>query len=100
MVKRTHWSELTPSFNNTKTTLHMDNHHIVNSEIRVIIFFATEDGEALYSQPKQDLELVVANNHIKKQRHYFANFVHLLKAMVFPVIMYGCESWTVKKAEC
>ena len=26
--------------------------------------------------------------------------VHLIKAMVFPVVMYGCESWTVKKAEC
>ena len=26
--------------------------------------------------------------------------VHLIKAMVFPVIMYGCESWTIKKAEC
>ena len=26
--------------------------------------------------------------------------VHLVKAMVFPVIMYGCESWTIKKAEC
>ena len=26
--------------------------------------------------------------------------VHLVKAMVFPVVMYGCESWTVKKAEC
>ena len=26
--------------------------------------------------------------------------VHLVKAMVFPVIMYGCENWTVKKAEC
>ena len=26
--------------------------------------------------------------------------VHLVKAMVFPVLMYGCESWTVKKAEC
>ena len=26
--------------------------------------------------------------------------VHLLKAMVFPVVMYGCESWTIKKAEC
>ena len=31
----------------------------------------------------------------KKQRHYFAN-----KAMVFPVVMHGCESWTIKKAEC
>ena len=26
--------------------------------------------------------------------------VHLIKAMVFPVVMYGCESWTVKKSEC
>ena len=26
--------------------------------------------------------------------------VHLVKAMAFPVVMYGCESWTVKKAEC
>ena len=26
--------------------------------------------------------------------------VHLVKAMVFPVVMFGCESWTIKKAEC
>ena len=26
--------------------------------------------------------------------------IHLVKAMIFPVVMYGCESWTVKKAEC
>ena len=26
--------------------------------------------------------------------------VHLIKAMVFPIVMYGCESWTIKKAEC
>ena len=37
--------------------------------------------------------------HIKKQRHYFAAKVHLAKAMVFPVVMYGCECWTVKKTE-
>ena len=43
-----------------------------------------------YDQPRQ---------HIKKQRHYFANKGHLVKAMVFPVVMYGCESWTIKKAE-
>ena len=35
----------------------------------------------------------------RQQRHYFANKVHLVKAMVFPVVLYGCESWTVKKAE-
>ena len=38
--------------------------------------------------------------HIKKQRHYFAIKAYLVKAMVFPVIMYGCKSWTIKKAEC
>ena len=44
-----------------------------------------------YDQPRQ---------HIKKQRHYFANKgLSLVKAMVFPVVMYGCESWTIKKAE-
>ena len=44
-----------------------------------------------YDQPRQ---------HIKEQRHYFANRVPLVKAMVFPVVMYGCESWAVKKTEC
>ena len=34
--------------------------------------------------------------HSEKQRHYFANKG---PSMVFPVVMYGCESWTVKKAE-
>ena len=43
-----------------------------------------------YDQPRQ---------HIKMQRHYFANKVCLVKAMVFPVVMYGCESWTIKEAE-
>ena len=36
---------------------------------------------------------------ILKSRHYFADKVCLVKAMVFPVVMYGCESWTLKKAE-
>ena len=38
-------------------------------------------------------------DNILKSRHYFAKKVHLVKAMVFPVVMYGYESWTVKKAE-
>ena len=44
-----------------------------------------------YDQPRQ---------HIKKQRHYLATKVCLVKAMVFPVVMYGYESWTIQKAEC
>ena len=43
-----------------------------------------------YDQPKQ---------HIKKQRHYFVDQLCLVKAMIFLVVMYGCESWTIKKAE-
>ena len=43
-----------------------------------------------YDKPRQ---------HIKKQRHYFAK-VHLVKVTVFPAVIYGCESWTIKKAEC
>ena len=41
-----------------------------------------------YGQPRQ---------HIQKQRHYFADNVRLVKAIVFPVVMYGCENWTRKK---
>ena len=44
-----------------------------------------------YDQPRQ---------HIKKQNITLPTKVRLVKAMVFPVVMYGCESWTVKKAEC
>ena len=43
-----------------------------------------------YDQPRQ---------HIKKQRHYFFNKGHLVKLMVFPVVMYRCEL-DCKKAEC
>ena len=37
---------------------------------------------------------------IKSREITLSTKVHLVKAMVFPVVMYGCESWTVKKAEC
>ena len=37
--------------------------------------------------------------HIKKQRHYFVNRGPYSQAIVLPVVMYGCESWTVKIAE-
>ena len=44
-----------------------------------------------YDQPRQ---------HSKKQRHYFTNKGLSSHGYVFPVVMYGCKSWTVKKAEC
>ena len=37
---------------------------------------------------------------LKSRDITFPTKVHLVKAMVFPVVMYGCESWTIKKAEC
>ena len=43
-----------------------------------------------YDQPR---------HHIKKQRHYFASKGPYGHTMVFLVVMYGCESWTIKKAE-
>ena len=41
-------------------TLHMENHRMVSTKIKLILFFAAKDGEALYSQQKQDRELTVA----------------------------------------
>ena len=37
---------------------------------------------------------------LKSRDITFPTKVHLIKAMIFPVVMYGCESWTIKKAEC
>ena len=37
---------------------------------------------------------------LKSRDITFPTKVHLVKAMVFPVVIYGCENWTVKKAEC
>ena len=42
-----------------------------------------------YDKPRQ---------RIKKQRHFAKKF-HIVKIMVFLAVMYGCESWTIKKAE-
>ena len=47
--------------------------------------------EGKYDQPRQ---------HVKNRDITLPTKVRLVKAMVFPVVMYGCESWTVKKAEC
>ena len=44
-----------------------------------------------YDQPRQ---------HIKSRDITLSTKVRLVKAMVFPVVMYGCESWTINKAEC
>ena len=55
-----HRSEQTPSPNNTREDSTHGHHQMINIEIRLIMFFAAKDGEALYSQQKQDQELTVA----------------------------------------
>ena len=43
--------------------------------------------------------MLASRQHIQKQRHYFANIVLSSQSYGFPVVIYGCESWTIKKAE-
>ena len=41
-----------------------------------------------------------SRQYIKKQKHYLPTKVHLVKTMIFPVVMYGCENLTINKADC
>ena len=53
---RMHWSQQTPSSNNTREDSINGHHQMVDTNIRLIIFFAAKDRETLYSQQKQDWE--------------------------------------------
>ena len=55
-----HWSKQTPSSNNTREDSTHGHHQIGNIKIRLIIFFAAKNGDAIDSQQKQDGELTVA----------------------------------------
>ena len=62
----------------------------------------TADGDCSHEIKRHlVLERKVMTNldSISNLRHYFAKKVHLVKAVVFPVVMYGCDSWNIKKAE-
>ena len=61
-AKRMHWSYQTPSSNITRENSTHGHHQIVNTKLRLIIFFVVKDGEAVYSQQKQDWELTVAQS--------------------------------------
>ena len=63
-----HWSYQTLSSNNTREDSTHGHQQMVNTEIRLIIFLATKNGEALYSQQKQDRELTVAQIFIARYR--------------------------------
>ena len=64
----------------------------------------TEDGDCSHEIKRRLLlgRKVITNlDSILRSRDItLPTKVHLVKAMVFPVVMYGCESWTIKKAEC
>ena len=64
----------------------------------------TADGDCSHEIKRRLLlgRKVMTNlDSISKSRYItLPTKVHLVKAMVFPVVMYGCESWTIKKAEC
>ena len=64
----------------------------------------TADGECSHEIKRRLLlgrKAMTSLESILKSRDItLPNKVHLVKAMVFPVVMYGCESWTIKKAEC
>ena len=66
--------------------------YIDSTQLIELRFWYTEFApwKKSYDQPRQ---------HIKKQRHYFANKGPSRQSYGFPVVMYGCESWTIKKAE-
>ena len=59
----------------------------------------TADGDCSHKIKRHLLlgrkAMINLNSVFKKQRHYFANKVCLVKGMVFPVVMYGCEIWII-----
>ena len=64
----------------------------------------TADGDCSHEIKRQLLlgrKVMTKLNSIFKSRDVnLPTMVHFVKAMVFPVVMYGCESWTIKKAQC
>ena len=58
-MNRTDWSQQTPSSSDTSKDSTHGHHQIVIMELRLILLFAAKDGEALYSQQKQNQELTV-----------------------------------------
>ena len=64
----------------------------------------TADGDCSHEIKRHlllEIKAMTKQDSILKSRNItLLTKVHLVKAMVFPVVMYGCESWTVKKAEC
>ena len=81
--------------------------HFPNETVSDFIFLgskSTADGDCSQEIKRRLLlgrKVMTSLDSILKSRDItLPTKVRLVKAMVFPVVMYGCESWTVKKAEC
>ena len=78
-------------------TMETVRHYFFGSQI-------TEDGDCSHEIKRHLLlgrkALTNLDNILKSRDITLPTKVHVVKAMVFPVVMYGCESWTIKKAEC
>ena len=75
--------------------------------VRDFIFLGskiTADGDCSHEIKRRLLlgrkAMTSLDSRVKTRDITLPTKVHLVKAMVFPVVMYGCESWTIKKAEC
>ena len=64
----------------------------------------TADGDCSHESKRRLLlgrkVMIILDSIFKSRDMTLPTKVHLIKDMVFPVVMYGCESWTIKKAEC
>ena len=64
----------------------------------------TEDGDCSHEIKRRLFlgrkAMTNLDNILKSRDITLQTNVHLIKAMVFPVVVYGCERWTIKKAEC
>ena len=75
--------------------------------VRDFIFLGskiTADGDCSHELKRRLLlgrkAITIVDSILKSKDITLSTKVHLVKALVFPVVMYGCESWTIKKAEC
>ena len=75
--------------------------------VRDFIFLGskiTADGDCSHEMKRQLLlgrkAMINLDSILKSRDITLLTKVHLVKAMVYPLVMYGCESWTIKKAEC
>ena len=97
-------------YNNTNITICKQRGCVINGEtmetVRDFLFLGskiTADGDCSHEIKKHFLlgrkAMTNLDSILKSRYTTLLTKVHLVKAMVFPVVMYGCESWTIKKAE-